>query len=569
MTATVAEVWAALNPPASTDEKVERNRHGHYMLPDPVTGEIKAWPRVTSFADTLADRRGLETWSKRNIVRGIGARNDLYHLATAAGADDKKMLDDVIAQAEAVARANAGSNSGTALHRLTERVDRGEDARIPNPDLQADVAAYRLAMDAAGIRVARDQGTGEAWIERVLIVPELGLAGMCDRLCICDDTDAWPLPFFGDLKTGKDALRAMDSIPLQLAIYAHASHWYDVDAGQYHEMPQVDQGHALVMHLPLGSAHCELLRVDIKSGWEAVQLALDIRAWRSRKDLAQIITSPVPPATAVDGPGEAGGGATQGEPTPPASPAPAATLLAQRTEWLRDRVKAVIDAGHEAELAGVWPAGCPTLRQGGLTDAQVTDVAAVCDTIEGLHGLPFGPADPAYGRGPVHISEPLAQAVEQMAAASPPPIAESQELADAGRALLDQFDREDERRAVAACALADGLMAAEKLDRLTAVAIQVADPIGAVWFHYGATTVDVRPSDSAINAMVAGATGGDPKYATTGRNFALKRAKDLARALDLPLPRSLAQAAENPLLAALVAAGRGAPEEPTTSSDER
>ncbi len=557
MTATAAEVWAALNPERSTDEKIERGRYGHYKLPDPATGEIRLWPRVTSFADTLADRRGLETWDTRNIARGIGARPDLWHLATAAGPDDHKMLDDVIEQARATARGNAGSNSGTALHRLTERLDRGEDVTIPNPELHADVAAYRVAMAAKGVRVARDADTGSAWIERVLLIPELNLAGMCDRLCLDDLHD---LPFLGDLKTGKDAMRGMDSIPLQLAIYAHASHWYDPDTNELHEMPAVDQERALVMHLPLGQAHCELIEVDIKAGWEAVQLALEVRAWRKRKDLAQIVTSPAPPAVrpAVEAPSEAGGGGTPRGPIPPAPAAPAATPLEHRITWLRDRVARIIDAGYETDLANSWPAGCPTLRQGGLTDDQVTAVAAACDTVEALHQLPFGPADPTYGQQ----GTPLTQSVEPVTAVNPQPAPadalSASTLADIGREVLAQFGSEAEQRAVADCALAGGLMTATKLDRLTAVAEQVADPIGAVWFNYGAATCRVVPSDNAVAAMVAGATGGDPQYATTGRSHALNRAKRLAKQLELPAPRSLTQAAENPLLAALVAAGHGA-----------
>jgi hypothetical protein len=557
MTATAAEVWAALTPEPTTDEKIERDKKGRYLLPDPTTGEIRPWSRVTSFADTLADRRGLEKWSQRNIVRGIGAREDLWHLATAAGVDDRKMLDDIIDQAEATARANAGSNSGSALHRLTERLDRGEDVPIPNPKLRADVAAYRTAMAAKGLRVARDQDTGTAWIERVLIIPELNLAGMCDRLLIGDD---YVLPVLGDLKSGKNALKAMDSIPLQLAIYSRAAYWYDPDTRKIHEMPEVDQDRAIVMHLPLGRAHCELLEVDIKAGWEAVQLALEVRRWRSRKDLAQIITSPAPPVTTVAGTDDSSGGAAQGD--PPAPPPAATTLLEQRTTWLRQRVTAIIDAGHEADLAERWPAGVPTLRQGGLTDQQVTAVAAVCDTVEALHGLPFGPADPAYGNRatndePQHVSNPLGELLGKVFDAAAQAGSEAREYAAAGRQLLAQFDNEAERRAVADCALADGLMTADKLTRLEAVAGQVADPIGAVWFHYGAHTCEVRPSDSAVTAMVAGATGGDPQFATTGRTHALTRAKRLARQLELPAPRSLAQAAENALLAALVAAGHG------------
>src|SRR5690606_41320127 len=57
---------------------IRRDQYGRYILPDPVTGEEKPWTRVTTLAGTLADRRGLEKWAQRNIVYGLGQRQDLY-----------------------------------------------------------------------------------------------------------------------------------------------------------------------------------------------------------------------------------------------------------------------------------------------------------------------------------------------------------------------------------------------------------------------------------------------------------------------------------------------------------
>ncbi len=160
-------------PAPSTDQLVKRDRYGRYLIPDPRTGQTRPWTRATTLASTLADHYGLEQWAKRNVVLGIGARRDLYTAAVACTADDKKALNDIVRQAEAAAKASAGANQGTALHRLTERSDAGETLTIPDPALAADVDAYRRTMAATGIRVARDADTSRPWIERVLVAPDL------------------------------------------------------------------------------------------------------------------------------------------------------------------------------------------------------------------------------------------------------------------------------------------------------------------------------------------------------------------------------------------------------------
>jgi hypothetical protein len=395
---------------ASPDAKVKRDQWGRYRIPHPDTGKEQSWTRATTLANTLADRYGLEQWAKRNVVLGIGARSDLYAQAASCTVDDKDQLTLIVNQAEEAAASKAKANLGTALHRFTERIDAGESIDVPDP-WRADVDAYTATMAAHGIVIV------PGWIERILVVPEIDAAGMCDRLC----NALWPLPRIGDLKTGADVIRyGMTEIALQEAIYAHASHWYDPTTGELHPMPRIDQDKALVMHLPVGKATCTLYEVDIRAGWEAVQLAVDVRKWRQRKDLAQIH---VPTSTTgnhqqqrtssglaeqalsreTGGQPATGSAAsdTRTEDEPVAGPTPdekqAYLDHLDRTEWVRDRVQAIKDAGHASSLAALWSQHpyIPTFPKGGpRTPGELSIVIALCDQVEAEHNMPFGVSDP-------------------------------------------------------------------------------------------------------------------------------------------------------------------------------
>jgi hypothetical protein len=77
----------------------------------------------------------------------------------------------------------------------------------------------------------------------------------------------------------------MGKIAMQLAVYAH-SLAYDPDTGGRTETGvSLDRG--VVIHLPAGEGRCELHEVDLAAGWEAVQIARQVRDWRKRKDLSR------------------------------------------------------------------------------------------------------------------------------------------------------------------------------------------------------------------------------------------------------------------------------------------
>lgn len=411
------------------DDKIPRDRYKRYLLPDPETGKTQPWTRVTTIANELKDRYGLERWDQRNIVYGMGQRRALWATAAAAKLSDVKTLDKVADRAKEAADSLAGADLGSAIHTFTERVDRGEDFKVPAP-FDRDIAAYQKALELAGI------ATALGWIERVVVIPEIQACGTLDRL---NNAMEWSLPRIGDVKSPADKVRedgsitdpitayGMQDIPLQLAMYAHGSHWWDLDNEQWVEMPPVDQARAMIFHVPAGQGECRIYEIDIEAGWEAVSHAIWERQWRKRKNLYELVVSvnssgEIARQAAPKGGdeaastgvvnhkgGEASSPSVEDPPasmSPPSEPTdlpgvsdPLAPADPVRWAWARQRVND-IKAHPEARrrLAGLWslvdyiplfPNEANPDRTGPRTWEELSRVIAMCILVEMEFSMPF------------------------------------------------------------------------------------------------------------------------------------------------------------------------------------
>jgi hypothetical protein len=267
------------------------DRFNRYLLPDPeVGGATVPWTRATTLARTLTDEYNLNQWRNRMVVAGMGKRVDLYTLAAATDLDDKGTLQRIADDAMDAAQAGAGANIGTALHSFTHRHNRGDTTHVPE-QWQGHLSVYQQSL--------RDQGllVDVEYMERVCVVPEVGVAGRFDNLVtLADQVRVYVV---ADLKTAKlDSLQYQwleDSI--QLSCYAHASHIWDVTTQQYIPMPpMVNQDVAYVIHLPNDARppQCVVYELDIKKGWEFAQLAFTVReARRQAKKLSRPMPRPV------------------------------------------------------------------------------------------------------------------------------------------------------------------------------------------------------------------------------------------------------------------------------------
>lgn len=324
----------------------ERDRWGRYRLPRPdAPGKaMVSWTRATTFAKSIADTYGLGKWQTRMAVKGMTLRPDL--LALAASTDDSSTLDRVCEDAKEAAGSSSGANAGTALHTFTERVDRGEEVRVPHP-WDADVAAYSSALAAAGLTV------DPRFIERIVVVPELGVAGTYDRVLRAADGRL----VVGDLKTGKDLSHSWADIAVQLALYANATAMWNGITGEYEPMPPVDKRTAVVIHLPARKGAAHLYELDIEAGWQAARLCYQVREWRSRKNLAKPYLPPLPRIA------------------PPARAGSVAELSdADVAAWEASNIMAAIsEAGSRVELERLWAANADRWTPA-MTDAAARRV---------------------------------------------------------------------------------------------------------------------------------------------------------------------------------------------------
>lgn len=259
--------------------EVKRDRWGRPLIIQPDTDKPVAYTRATTFIKVLDDTFQLTQWAKRRVARGLSVRDDLLlavqsipdeysDIPVAEAKQAKKELNGICEDAMKAAASNRQSTVGTALHKMAERLDRGEKFDIP-ARAQADLKAYQDAT----------RGFRHYWIEQLLVQDELRVAGTPDRVSNVDGE-----PVIGDLKTGSIEY-GINTIAMQLALYSRSMR-YDPATGERQPL-SVSQDKGLVIHLPAGQGTCELVWVDLNAGWEAVLLARDVKAWRDRKDISR------------------------------------------------------------------------------------------------------------------------------------------------------------------------------------------------------------------------------------------------------------------------------------------
>ena len=248
--------------------EVPRDRYGRPLIIPPDGGKPVAYTRCTTFVDVLEDKHNLTMWEKRMVALGLASRKDLLLAVAATRPDEKKKLNALVDQAKEAAKGSAGATIGTALHALTERIDRGEEIG-PLPDEYAkDMEAYR--------RATADLEPVE--IEQFSVLDELKIGGTPDRVVKYRDRY-----FIADVKTGDIDFGAL-KIAMQLSVYSRSVP-YDFETGQrIARAYDVDTHQGIVIHLPEGKGKCELRWVDIGRGWDAVQTATEVRSFRALKD---------------------------------------------------------------------------------------------------------------------------------------------------------------------------------------------------------------------------------------------------------------------------------------------
>lgn len=283
--------------------ELPRDRWGRPLITPPEGGEPVAYQRVTTFVKAVDDTYFLTQWQKRMVALGMAGRRDLV-LAVAAITDpddryQKRTLNDIAESAVEAAKGKARATIGTALHSLTEVLDRGQELGDNVPEeYVADLGVYTnivrylgKPVSMEGFVVVDHLRVGGSY-DRVWEFTEEGLdlyeADFGRRMTYPDGEEVLPGDaIIGDLKTGKSVDFGIGAISMQLGTYANGE-GYDHTLGTRTPVPITRRDWGVVIHLPAGSGKAELVWVDLAAGWEVAENILPlVHSWRKRKDLSE------------------------------------------------------------------------------------------------------------------------------------------------------------------------------------------------------------------------------------------------------------------------------------------
>ena len=256
--------------------ELPRDRYGNPLVTMP-DGTKHTYTRASQVGDVLDDKTALQIWGERMVVKGIATSEHVRTLVSLADAADDKALGAIARKAKDAAGAWTASDLGTAIHRLTERLDIGEitldqvDERF-HPSL----TAYRRTLDENGLTPIE--------VERVVVADEIKVAGTLDRLLRTRHGDV----VVADIKTGKQVFPPSKGIACQLAAYAH-SVFYDPETATRTPIEGIRTDVAIVIHLPATADTCTLYRVDTNRGYELCRLALEVRKARNEKLIKPLV----------------------------------------------------------------------------------------------------------------------------------------------------------------------------------------------------------------------------------------------------------------------------------------
>jgi hypothetical protein len=273
--------------------QVPRDRYDRPLIRPPGADKAVPYTRCTTYVDCIEDKSSLATWGKRMVVVGATHAPGLIEQARHHDPQEprgKKALNRLAEQLVTVAGAHHKREKGTYLHALSEHVDRRQPLPPSTTQDRADMAAYRMATLRLDV----------LHIEQLVVVDHLKIAGTPDRAAFYAGPGPDGQPFAGnlitDLKTGSVEYGGL-KMAMQLAVYSRGL-LYDHTTGTRTPLPDVNQDWGLIIHLPAGTAQCTLHWVDLALGWEAVQVARQVRALRARRKLL----IPVAQSVATDTP---------------------------------------------------------------------------------------------------------------------------------------------------------------------------------------------------------------------------------------------------------------------------
>lgn len=274
---------------------VPRDRWDRPLIVPPGGGRVVAYTRASTLGKTIEDEYHLSKWGQRNVALGLSRRPDLVALAAAVRTnegDDRAALDDIAERAHEAAKGDRGANVGTALHKLSERRDAGEDLSHLPVELAAALDAYSRIMEPFDVLAS----------ETFVVHDDLQAAGTFDRMLMPREGVELVAPdgtrfrhgdvIVVDLKTGRaeSAKYWGAGYAVQQAVYAHGLP-YRPGPGRTRWEAVTGAGEpsstwALILHVPSDSpADAGLVWVDLEIGAALAELCVEVRRARRVKGL--------------------------------------------------------------------------------------------------------------------------------------------------------------------------------------------------------------------------------------------------------------------------------------------
>jgi hypothetical protein len=364
-----------------------RRANGAPLVSDP-TDETKTlrYSRPSSYAKCLDDEEALHNWRLWKAMEGVARSPALQTQVAVTKDDDKTEKKTLREKALDKGSANERADQGTGLHAMTARSEDSSDVDWDPPEqFVNDLDAYRDALATYGLV--------SEMVEVHMVNDAFRAAGTADRIYRLTKRLKAPDGSFiepgelivGDLKTGKKLDFSLPNYACQLALYAQGT-LYDIVTERRLPTPPIHNNWALLVHLPVGRAHCDVLWCSIELGIYGAWLAKEVKEWR-RKWKNGTHDCPVAevPFDAVE--------AVQTELG--AEVVADVDLLPALVEFAKLRIKTIGEnPAAKDTLILRWPADLPTPKKGIEKPLDMIRLLDILDKIEAQYSIPFLHQDP-------------------------------------------------------------------------------------------------------------------------------------------------------------------------------
>lgn len=368
-----------------------RRANGAPLVSDPDNPDKSLrYRRPSGYGKPLDDESALTEWRIWKAMQGVARSQALQIKVAACKEEDRPGKKALREEALDKGAANEAADSGTGLHAMTARMEDPDDHFEPPEQYADDLEAYAQALTSYGL-VSK-------MVEVHMVNDAYKAAGTADRIyettkpLTSPDGRVWPpgTLILGDIKTGKKLDFSLPGYCVQCAIYADGC-LYDVINDVRLPTPEINPMWAVLVHLPVGQASCEVLWINIGLGLEGAYLSFQVKewqnAWKAGRDGHEAVVVPTPPDEPVP----------DDDPCPHGAATPEACALCEGeieialAPWLFERL-AQIGAHPEArkELIRRWPPGLPTPKQG-IDYNRIDELDQLFILIETRYSLGFVP----------------------------------------------------------------------------------------------------------------------------------------------------------------------------------